>query len=225
MIKTIVFDFGDTLVDTCSFFSKKAVKVNVEIFKLFGIEANEKSMKDARTKVVYESHSYWKRGLFPGFFSKLICDKLGVKLNSKTAKKMDIMFAEKFIKKAKLKPFTKEALRCIKAYGYKIGLISTYDKYTTFKLIKKYKIEKYFNVVLTLDDIGVSKAETTPYKIILYKLKANPRETLMVGDNKYDDYYIPKQLGMQAILLRNRRSSSSIKNMREFIKYIKTNIS
>ena len=81
-------------------------------------------------------------------------------------------------------PNTKEALRKLK--GYKKGIITNTPKECAFQILKKFDIERYFDIVITSDE--VYKAKPSP-EIVLKAcelLGVKPRDVVLIGDTNSD---------------------------------------
>jgi putative hydrolase of the HAD superfamily len=85
---------------------------------------------------------------------------------------------------AKLK--TKHALILATNGHYK------YQKY----IIKKFKLQDYFNMIITSDKVGCLKSSKK-----FYKTPENNNLKIMIGDNPIFDVYYPKQFGLKTILI------------------------
>ena len=216
ILKAIIFDFADTLIDTHDFFTK-VNEINKSIFESFGINISLEDIALARNKTIKKAHKHWKKNAFPGFFSYEMCIHLGVNISYDTCRKMDLKFAQLFIDEVTLKPFVKEALQFLKGKGYKIGLLATYDHYSVLKILEKIGVESFFDAIVTLDETGVGKTDILPYKMILKKLQVQANQCVMVGDKEYDDVVIPKRLKMRAIKLCETKADYYIESFREML--------
>jgi len=79
---------------------------------------------------------------------------------------------------------TKSTLEKLKEY--KKGIITNTPKDCTKQVLKKHNLEKYFDVIVTVDEVARGK----PSPEIVFKacnsLKVNPKEVILVGDTKSD---------------------------------------
>jgi len=82
--------------------------------------------------------------------------------------------------------------------GYELGVITSGPEYQRLKL-RVTGLDKYFDVVVTRDDVGTIKPEP---KIFLYAMEAlgvRGDESAMVGDSLSQDVYGAKNVGMTVI--------------------------
>lgn len=79
-----------------------------------------------------------------------------------------------------------ETVKALKEKGYKIGIVTTKIRETTNMGLKLTKLEPFFDVIVTIDDVENVKPHPEPIQKALHLLGAKPEETLMVGDNHHD---------------------------------------
>lgn len=225
MIKAVIFDIGDTLVNTHNYFSDKSLKTNQNILRKYGIIASRKQISEAKRKAEVASKKYWlMKNAYPGFFSKLVCKNLNADIDEKTSKNMDIEFVKDFVNTITLKPYSKYILKYLKNKKYRMGLLTSYDRYTLNKILKKFNIEKYFDVIVTIEDTGVGKNTSLPYKTIIKKFNVLSSEAVMIGDNEYDDAIVPSVLGIKPILVNSIQNKNKkycyVKSLREIRNFL-----
>ena len=79
-----------------------------------------------------------------------------------------------------------ELLKELKQRGYKLGLVTSRTKDTTWDGLKHYGMDKYFDAVITAGDTDKHKPDPEPILITLKRMDSVPQETLMVGDTMFD---------------------------------------
>ncbi len=101
---------------------------------------------------------------------------------------------QKYAKKTKLLPDAEKVLKEIKKKNIKIGLATNTFRKPVLDALKFHKIEKYFDAVITADDVERTKPYPDPIIKLCEKLKVMPDETILVGDTK-NDYKAGKAAG------------------------------
>lgn len=70
--------------------------------------------------------------------------------------------------------------------GYKLGIVTTKMRNTVEMGLKLVGLDKFFETVVTLDDVEKAKPDPEPILKALTLLQSSPEHTIMVGDSKYD---------------------------------------
>ena len=100
----------------------------------------------------------------------------------------------KYIHKVILMPDAEKVLKTIKKNKIKIGLVTNSFSSLVTKVLKHHKINKYFDQIVTSDDVEKVKPYPDPVIKLCEKLKVMPDETMLVGDTK-NDYKAGKSAG------------------------------
>lgn len=79
-----------------------------------------------------------------------------------------------------------ETLEYLKSKGIKMGIVTSRMRNSTLEALKNFKIEKYFDVVISADDTEKHKPHKEPLLKALNVLNSKVDETLYVGDSKFD---------------------------------------
>lgn len=69
---------------------------------------------------------------------------------------------------------------------FKIGIVTTKIRQTVNMGLKLTKLDSFFDVIVTLDDVENAKPHPEPILKALSQLNAKPEEAIMVGDNHHD---------------------------------------
>ena len=79
-----------------------------------------------------------------------------------------------------------ETIVALKAAGYKMAIVTTKIREVVLKGLKLGRLESFFDVVITIDDVQHAKPDPEPIFLALEKLHSKTEETIMVGDNHHD---------------------------------------
>lgn len=79
-----------------------------------------------------------------------------------------------------------DTVKTLREKGYKVGIVTTKIRETTEMGLKLTKLDSFFDVIVTIDDVENVKPHPEPIQKALHLLGAKPEETLMVGDNHHD---------------------------------------
>lgn len=104
----------------------------------------------------------------------------------------------KYPTKIEVFPGVVEVLKYLKERGYRLGIVTSGPRYQVLKL-KVSGIYRYFDVVVTRDDVGSIKPEPRIFLAALEKLKISPKDAVMVGDSLEQDILGAKGVGMKSV--------------------------
>lgn len=77
-------------------------------------------------------------------------------------------------------------LKELKRAGYKIGIVTSRTRESTMRYLKQFDIEEYFDGVVTCDDTDRHKPDPEPVLMGLKKLDTDKDCALMIGDSSFD---------------------------------------
>lgn len=80
-------------------------------------------------------------------------------------------------------PGAKETLEYIRDLGVKTALITNGSKEKQYYKIRKFKLEKYFDIMMVEGELGYGKPDKRLFEDCLRILRVDPKDTAMVGDN------------------------------------------
>jgi len=203
-IKAVIFDFDNTL----EYFINAEKKAENIVLKAISKEAKipylkfRKVFEKAKKKFLLE-------GKTPASFSRTLwvkktLDTLNAHLSLSRIMYFEKLFWSELENNVRLYSDAKEVLTELHK-KIPLGLVSDSDGKKEYKLkrINKLKIGKYFKAIVTSDDTGFNKPNKSVFLLCAKKMKVNPNNCLVVGDNPYADCLGGKNAGMHtACVLR-----------------------
>ncbi|ADU31812.1 pyrophosphatase PpaX [Evansella cellulosilytica] len=79
-----------------------------------------------------------------------------------------------------------ETLEKLEEKGYKMAIVTTKSRGTAVRGLELMKLDKFFDVVVSLDEVENYKPHPEPLEKAMAALQADRSKTLMVGDSKHD---------------------------------------
>jgi len=79
-----------------------------------------------------------------------------------------------------------ETVKALHEQGFKLGIVTTKIRSTVLMGVKLAKLDRFFNCIVTLDDVERAKPDPEPIFKALKQLESAPQEAIMVGDNYHD---------------------------------------
>lgn len=166
--KAILFDFDGVLIDSDSFHNRS----KFEAVKAAGIHMDSiewQTIQHYSTKQIYEKLS--------NKFPKKISQKKFLK--SKTDN-----FLKFALKEIELFPKALDFVALMKNNGLKTALVSATRKSNLAIFLNKFNLKKYFDVLITGDDINKNKPHPESYLKAMTLLNLKPEDCLVVEDNQ-----------------------------------------
>jgi putative hydrolase of the HAD superfamily len=195
MIKAIIFDIDNTLVD---FMLLKERAVDAAIY----------SMIDAGLKIGYDEalkridDIYNKEGIeYQQVFDELLIDIYG-KVDYKIISAGIVAY--RTAREAALKPYPKvfpTIIELIKM-GLKLAVVSDAPSKEAYLRLSYLNFNHLFDVVITYDDTFEKKPSPLPFNLALKKLNLKANECLMIGDWAERDVVGAKAVGMKTVFAR-----------------------
>jgi HAD superfamily hydrolase (TIGR01549 family) len=203
MIKSIVFDFGQTLVDSADGFRAAEKEAQIKIFSDLALSSWGIFLSDYR-KIRREFHE-------KSIFSR---KAIWLKTYAQYGKKPDLHLLEKwedgYWKKvqSETKPFpeTDRVLMALSS-SYRLAMITNTQgqKISGNHRINEYpEIERFFELIIVAGESGVpAKPDPAPFMLCLIRLGIARSEAVYVGDDWRIDICGAKNAGIQPIWIQH----------------------
>jgi len=196
-MKAILFDFDGTLIN-----SRKAnvLRYN-EMAKKYGMPiANGKDMMDdVNRKTTMQTIQKYAPS---------------TKIGKEAIEQVEGTLHE-FRHHIKLFPYAREVLKELRK-KYILGIVTNRGS-STLPLMRHFRLQNYFSVVVTAADVKYPKPNPESIKKALKILKLKPEEAVYVGDF-HTDHKAAKDAGLKAIMLDKKcQTKYHIKSLKELI--------
>ncbi|MGR4071365.1 HAD family hydrolase [Streptococcus parasuis] len=178
MIEWIFFDLGSTLLDeeaAYGYYIDKCVKK----LESLDIEVSSDSYKKKMVEYAHKS-----------------LDPIRATWHDFAPTELRPLWTNKGVK---FYPEAKVVLETLSKY-YQLGIIANQSA-TVRALSEEWGIESYFQLIILSEEVGLSKPDSTIFKLALQKANTTANRVVYVGD-RYDNDIVPaKSLGMRAVRL------------------------
>lgn len=190
MIKAVIFDLDNTLID---FMSMKKLSCDAAISAMIGAGLNvSKELAVKELFILYDKYGLEEKMIFQKFLKKV-------------AKRIDYeilasgIVAYRRVRSGFLEPYPHVAkvLFELKRRGIRLAIVSDAPRLKAWIRLVSIKINHLFDVVITFEDTRQLKPSAKPFEVAFRKLKVKSHESLMVGDRPERDIKGAKKLGMQ----------------------------
>ncbi|HKM01032.1 MAG TPA: HAD-IA family hydrolase [Sedimentibacter sp.] len=92
----------------------------------------------------------------------------------------------RFLNEVKLYETVEETIKYLKSKDVKIGIATSRLASSTISALKNFNLDKYFQVVISADDVVKHKPDKEPLIKAINELNSRTENTLYVGDSKFD---------------------------------------
>jgi len=195
MIKAIVFDLDNTLVDFMAM-KKQAIDAAIDAMVDAGLELERTEIKE-RIDTIYKERGIEYQQVFDdlifGIFQKIDHRVLAAGI-----------IAYRRAREAALKPYphVTATLMELSRRGIKLALLSDAPSREAWLRLCYINFHHIFSNVVTFDDTGERKPSPKPFNKALELLGVKPEEALMVGDWPERDIKGAKAVGMKTAFAR-----------------------
>ena len=201
-IKTIFFDFGDTL----AYWSGSEVEIWLELLNQLGIRAKPDAIEqaDQEAKAFFTPKIYEYKGRMEEFwqlFNSFVLNKLGIPdPDGRLAKAIERGFEQEEDRWFHLYPESRETLEALRRHGYKLGMISN-NTDELLKRLDRLDLAKYFDSVTYSQEAGVEKPDPLIFQLALKRAQCAPEEAVHIGNSYEHDVVGARAVGITPILI------------------------
>ena len=208
MIKAIIFDFGQTLVDSANGFRTAEKVAKEKILNTLlqdGKEVNPEVFLDKyRTirKSFHESSNFSRVAIW-----RTVYDNFDHQIEQTQLEQMEMEYWDQIKLLTKPFPETISVLETL-SQRYQLGIISNTQGQKTEKNHRMAlfpEIETFFDTIIIAGESGIpSKPDPQPFKQCLKQMKLNPSEAIYVGDDYRNDVCGSGEAGLKPVWLKHR---------------------
>lgn len=195
MIKAIIFDLDNTLVDFMKM-KRRAIEAAVPAMIDSGLEIKtEEAIKEI-------DEIYKEQGIeYQQVFDLLLQRRLK-RIDHKILSAGIVAYRR--AREAALTPYPHvySTLFELQKRGIKLGILSDAPSKEAWLRLAYMNLHYIFDVIVTFDDTGRRKPEAIPFNFVLERIGVKPEEALMVGDWAERDVIGARNVGMKTAFAR-----------------------
>lgn len=205
MIKAVIFDFGQTLVDSADGFRRAEKEAQDRLFKDLSLTLKDKFLENYRRirKQFHDQSNFSRKSIWNEvyYYHCLTADP-------HLLERWENDYWETVKANTKLFPEAEKVLQALNAQ-YKVALITNTQgqkRVGTHRISQFPELDQYFQVVIVAGEEGIApKPDPQPFRICLHQLGIDASEAVYVGDDYRIDICGARQAGLRPIWIKHHR--------------------
>ncbi|OGC40086.1 hypothetical protein A2Y85_01960 [candidate division WOR-3 bacterium RBG_13_43_14] len=209
MIKAIVFDLDNTLVD---FIAMKEASIEAAVLSM--IDTGLKMNKKDAIKTIYEI--YDQEGIEDQkVFDKFLTRALGT-IDYRIHAAGIIGYRRAREAALVLYPHVQMTMIELIKKGLKLAVVSDAPRLQAWLRLCQLNLHRIFDAVITFEDSGRRKPDPEPFRMALERINIEASDSIMVGDWAERDIVGAKLLGMKTVFARYGDRFNTVKSGADF---------
>ena len=205
MLKAVIFDFGQTLVDSADGFRRAEKEAQDRLFKDLSLTLKDKFLESYRRirKQFHDQSNFSRKSIWNEvyYYHCLTADP-------DLLERWENDYWETVKANTKLFPEAEKVLQALNAQ-YKVALITNTQgqkRVGTHRISQFPELDQYFQVVIVAGEEGIApKPDPQPFRICLQQLGIDASEAVYVGDDYRIDICGARQAGLLPIWIKHHR--------------------
>ena len=195
--KAVIFDTDNTLYPYDPAHKEASQAVEIKVEKQLGIkkEVFRSAFDEARKEIkirlgdVASSHSRL-------LYMQKTIEKLELGTRILTTLDLEQTYWRTFLNNSKLFPGVIDFIYLLKSKGIVTANITDLTAQIQFRKLVYFGLDELFDYVVTSEEAGRDKPDKRPFEVALEKLKIEPENIWMIGDNPHSDMVGAGNMGM-----------------------------
>ena len=195
MIKAVIFDLDNTLVDFMST-KKHAIESAAAAMIDAGLNRPKSEIINSIT-AIYDKEGYEFQTVFDRLLIEM-CGEIDFKILANG------IVAYRQVKDGFMTPYphVNSTLISLAKQNFKLGVVTDAPQREAWLRLCYVKLQDIFDVVITYEQTHQKKPHPAPFERALAQLKIKPPEALMIGDWAERDMVGARQIGMKTVFAR-----------------------
>ena len=199
--KAIIFDTDNTLYPYLPAHKEATRAVENKVEKQLGIDklifrdAYTEAREEIKLRLGHVASSHSRL-----LYMQITIEKLELGTRILTTLDLEQTYWRTFLSNCKLFPGVLEFIQILKSNGVITAHITDLTAQIQFRKLVYFGLDEFFDYVVTSEEAGADKPDSRPFEVAFEKLKINPKDIWMVGDDPKSDMLGAGKMGLKKIL-------------------------
>ena len=205
MIKAVIFDFGQTLVDSADGFRRAEKEAQDKLFKDLSLTLKDKFLENYRRirKQFHDRSNFSRKSIWNEvYYYHCLTADLDL------LEKWESEYWDTVKANTKLFPEAEKILEALNSQ-YAVALVTNTQgqkRVGTHRISQFPELEKYFKAVIVAGEAGIPpKPDPEPFRMCLEELGVDPSEAVYVGDDYRIDICGAGDAGLHPVWIQHHR--------------------
>ena len=198
--KAIIFDTDNTLYPYLPAHKEATRAVENKVEKQLGIDklifrdAYTEAREEIKLRLGHVASSHSRL-----LYMQITIEKLELGTRILTTLDLEQTYWRTFLSNCKLFPGVLEFIQILKSKGVITANITDLTAQIQFRKLVYFGLDEFFDYVVTSEEAGADKPDSRPFEVAFEKLKINPKDIWMVGDDPKSDMSGAGKVGLKKI--------------------------
>ena len=198
--KAIIFDTDNTLYPYLPAHKEATRAVENKVEKQLGIDklifrdAYTEAREEIKLRLGHVASSHSRL-----LYMQITIEKLELGTRILTTLDLEQTYWRTFLSNCKLFPGVLEFIQILKSKGVITANITDLTAQIQFRKLVYFGLDEFFDYVVTSEEAGADKPDSRPFEVAFEKLKINPKDIWMVGDDPKSDMSGAGKMGLKKI--------------------------
>lgn len=199
-IKAVFFDLDNTLYpyDLCNTYAQKKVFESLTKKYSLDLKTVQKHFKEARL-LTHQRLKNTAASHHRLFYLQTVLEKITGRTQVKETLILSDLFWKSYFQKMHLHPGWLKILKSLKQKNIKILILTDLTAQIQLQKLKKLKIDRLIDFVVTSEEAGIEKPHPLIFKYALQKTNCRAEQVIMIGDDQTKDIQGAQKAGIKSI--------------------------
>lgn len=224
MIKAVLFDLDDTIIDHKNSSQKglEQLRERVSVFNMLPrheFEEVYQTLLEHFHQYVLSGEYTIEQARYERF--KALFKHVNYEATNHEIEEVKALYGATYRQEERLIPGIMDLIQAIRDKGLQIGVVTNNTSEQQYAKLQRHNLESMFDAIVISEEVGIAKPDPQIFEFALNKLHRQVHDVVMLGDSWDSDVVGATSIGMKAVWLnRYNKSAPTNELIREITAYI-----